>query len=43
MFKRALVSVSDKNGLVDFLRPLVAQGLKIVSTEGQPSICKPQE
>lgn len=34
MFKNALVSVSDKTGLVDFLRPLVAQGLRIVSTGG---------
>ncbi len=34
MFRRALVSVSDKTGLVDFLKPLVSQGLKIVSTGG---------
>lgn len=34
MFRRALVSVSDKTGLVEFLRPLVEQGLKIVSTGG---------
>lgn len=34
MFRRALVSVSDKTGLVDFLKPLVDQGLKIVSTGG---------
>jgi phosphoribosylaminoimidazolecarboxamide formyltransferase / IMP cyclohydrolase len=33
-FKRALVSVSDKTGLVDLLRPLVAEGLEIVSTGG---------
>jgi phosphoribosylaminoimidazolecarboxamide formyltransferase/IMP cyclohydrolase len=31
---RALVSTSDKNGLVEFLKPLVEQGLKIVSTGG---------
>lgn len=34
MFQRALVSVSDKSGLVEFLKPLVEQGLKIVSTGG---------
>ncbi len=33
-FRRALVSVSDKTGLVDFLKPLVADGLKILSTGG---------
>lgn len=32
--KRALVSVSDKTGLIEFLGPLVSQGLKIVSTGG---------
>lgn len=34
MFRRALVSVSDKTGLIEFLKPLVAGGLKIVSTGG---------
>ncbi|RME16105.1 MAG: bifunctional phosphoribosylaminoimidazolecarboxamide formyltransferase/IMP cyclohydrolase PurH [Bdellovibrio sp.] len=34
MFKNALVSVSDKTGLVDFLRPYVDQGLRVVSTGG---------
>ncbi len=34
MFKNALVSVSDKTGLVDFLKPLVAEGLRVVSTGG---------
>lgn len=33
MFKTALISVSDKTGLVDFLRPF-ASGLTIVSTGG---------
>jgi phosphoribosylaminoimidazolecarboxamide formyltransferase/IMP cyclohydrolase len=33
-FKNALVSVSDKTGLVDFLKPLHVQGLRIVSTGG---------
>lgn len=32
--KRALVSVSDKTGLVDFLRPLTEKGLQIISTGG---------
>jgi phosphoribosylaminoimidazolecarboxamide formyltransferase/IMP cyclohydrolase len=34
MFKNALVSVSDKTGLVEFLAPLAAKGLRIVSTGG---------
>ncbi len=34
MFKNALVSVSNKNGLVEFLRPFVASGLRVVSTGG---------
>lgn len=34
MFKRALVSVSDKTGLFEFLKPLVDKGLVIVSTGG---------
>ncbi|MDX9730502.1 MAG: bifunctional phosphoribosylaminoimidazolecarboxamide formyltransferase/IMP cyclohydrolase [Bdellovibrionales bacterium] len=33
-FKNALVSVSDKTGLVEFLKPLVAGGLRVVSTGG---------
>jgi phosphoribosylaminoimidazolecarboxamide formyltransferase/IMP cyclohydrolase len=33
-FKNALVSVSDKTGLVDFLKPMVTEGLRIVSTGG---------
>ncbi|MDZ4084822.1 MAG: bifunctional phosphoribosylaminoimidazolecarboxamide formyltransferase/IMP cyclohydrolase [Bdellovibrionales bacterium] len=33
-FKNALVSVSDKAGLVDFLKPLVQEGLRVVSTGG---------
>jgi phosphoribosylaminoimidazolecarboxamide formyltransferase / IMP cyclohydrolase len=32
--KRALVSVSDKTGLIDFLKPLVVQGLEVISTGG---------
>lgn len=34
MFKNALVSVSDKAGLVEFLKPFVAKGLRVVSTGG---------
>ena len=34
MFKKALVSVSDREGLVEWIRPLVQQGLKVVSTGG---------
>lgn len=34
MYKRALVSVSDKTGLYDFLKPLVDKGLVLVSTGG---------
>lgn len=34
MFKNALVSVSDKTGLVEFLQPLVAKGMRVVSTGG---------
>ncbi len=33
-FKNALVSVSNKSGLVDFLRPLIKDGLRVVSTGG---------
>ena len=33
-FKNALVSVSDKTGLVEFLKPLYDQGLRLVSTGG---------
>lgn len=34
MFKNALVSTSNKDGLLEFLKPLVAQGLRVVSTGG---------
>lgn len=34
MFKNALISVSDKTGLCELLTPLVAEGLRIVSTGG---------
>jgi phosphoribosylaminoimidazolecarboxamide formyltransferase/IMP cyclohydrolase len=32
--KRALVSTSDKTGLIEFLKPLCQQGLQLVSTGG---------
>ncbi len=32
--KRALISVSDKSGVVDFARPLVSAGVEILSTGG---------
>ena len=32
--KRALVSVSDKTGLLDFIKPFVQKGLQVVSTGG---------
>lgn len=34
MFKNALISVSDKTGLIEFLDPFVQQGLRLVSTGG---------
>jgi phosphoribosylaminoimidazolecarboxamide formyltransferase/IMP cyclohydrolase len=34
MFKNALVSCSDKTGLIDFLRPLAESGTRILSTGG---------
>lgn len=34
VFKNALVSVSDKTGLVEFLKPYVANGLRVLSTGG---------
>jgi phosphoribosylaminoimidazolecarboxamide formyltransferase/IMP cyclohydrolase len=40
MFKNALVSVSDKSGLIEFLRPLSQKGLRIVSTGGTAQFLK---
>ena len=34
IFKNALVSVSNKEGLVNFIRPLAEQNMRVVSTEG---------
>lgn len=39
-FKNALVSVSDKTGLVDFLMPLYAKGLRVVSTGGTAKVLR---
>ncbi len=40
MYKRALISVSDKRGLEGFLKPLVKQGLSLVSTGGTGEFLK---
>ncbi len=40
MFKNALVSVSDKTGLVEFISPLVKQGMRVVATGGTASYLK---
>lgn len=40
MFKNALVSVSDKTGLIEFLQPLVKKGLRLVSTGGTAQYLK---
>ncbi|MFN8791929.1 MAG: bifunctional phosphoribosylaminoimidazolecarboxamide formyltransferase/IMP cyclohydrolase [Bdellovibrionales bacterium] len=42
MFKRALVSVSDKSNLVGFLAPLVEKGLRLVSTGGTANFLREQ-
>lgn len=39
-FKNALVSVSDKTGLIEFLKPLHEKGLRIVSTGGTAKILR---
>ena len=38
--KRALISVSDKTGLVDFARELVKMGVEIISTGGTAALLK---
>ena len=40
MYKKALISVSDKTGLENFLKPLVKQGLNLVSTGGTGEFLK---
>lgn len=42
MFRNALVSVSDKTNLAEFLRPLTAKGLRLVSTGGTFQYLKDQ-
>lgn len=40
MIKRALVSVSDKTGIVDFAKELAALGIEIISTGGTADLLK---
>jgi phosphoribosylaminoimidazolecarboxamide formyltransferase/IMP cyclohydrolase len=40
MFQNALVSVSEKKGLIEFLKPLYQKGLRIVSTGGTAQFLK---
>ncbi len=42
MFKRALISVSDKQNLLSFLKPLVENGMEIVSTGGTAKFLRQQ-
>ncbi len=37
--QRAILSVTDKSGLVDFARKLAALGVELVSTGGTASCC----
>jgi phosphoribosylaminoimidazolecarboxamide formyltransferase/IMP cyclohydrolase len=41
--KRALISVSDKTGLVDFARELAAMGVEIISTGGTAGLLKKEK
>ena len=36
--KRALISVSDKNGIIDFAKDLIELGVEIISTGGTYSV-----
>ncbi|MCB0357382.1 MAG: hypothetical protein KDD40_10260 [Bdellovibrionales bacterium] len=40
MFKNALVSVANKDGLVDFIKPLAQKGMRVVSTGGTAQLLK---
>jgi phosphoribosylaminoimidazolecarboxamide formyltransferase/IMP cyclohydrolase len=40
MIKRALISVSDKNGIVDFSKKLDAKGIEILSTGGTAKLLR---
>ena len=42
MFKRALISVSDKQNLIPFLKPLVENGMEMVSTGGTAKFLRDQ-
>ena len=37
--RRALISVSDKTGLVPFARALAGRGVEVLSTGGPPGCC----
>ncbi|GJM69506.1 hypothetical protein HMSSN036_17220 [Paenibacillus macerans] len=41
--KRALVSVSDKTGIVDFCRELSQLGVEIISTGERKTCCRRKE
>ncbi|MGZ9586535.1 bifunctional phosphoribosylaminoimidazolecarboxamide formyltransferase/IMP cyclohydrolase [Paenibacillus marinisediminis] len=41
--KRALISVSDKTGIVDFARALAASGVEIISTGGTRSLLEKEQ
>ena len=40
MTKRALISVSDKNGILEFAKELVALGYEVLSTGGTKNYYK---
>ncbi|HBS57696.1 MAG TPA: IMP cyclohydrolase, partial [Firmicutes bacterium] len=40
MIKRAIISVSDKRGVVEFARGLAEQGVEIISTGGTMKLLK---
>ena len=40
VFKNALVSVSNKEGLIEFIKPLAEEGMRVVSTGGTAALLK---
>ena len=40
LFRNAFVSVSNKEGIVDFIKPLVDRGMRVVSTGGTADLLK---
>ncbi len=40
MKKRALVSVSDKTGVVEFVKGLLEQGIEVISTGGTKKVTR---